>query len=194
MRIPLANSEPLKKWLGKLEITRVVYEPKGPYYRNFDECFCEKLPLVEVSPLQARQFADACGTSAKTDALNARGLARMGVALELEPDIPIAKATRILKDLQVARATLIKERTRVNNRAHIQTNAVLKRQTIARLALVENQLCDLDREIDALINADKTSQGHREIVQSIPGLGSAAILTYLPAQLLWLPPVVQEFF
>jgi transposase len=58
-----------------------------------------------------------------------------------------------------------------------------KRQTKVRLALVEKQLCELDREIDTLIRADKTSARRREIVQSIPGLGSvasAAILTYLP--------------
>lgn len=40
-----------EKWLGKLEITGVVYEPTGPYHRNFEECFCEKLPLVELNPL-----------------------------------------------------------------------------------------------------------------------------------------------
>ena len=161
----------------------MVYEPTGPYHRNFDERFCDKLPLVKVNPLQARRFAEACGTRAKTDALDARGLARMGGTLELEPDMPVAKVTRILKDLQVARAALIKERTRLNNRAHVQTNPVLKRQTKARLALVEKQLCELDREIDALIKADKTSARRRQIVQSIPGLGSvasAAILTYLP--------------
>ena len=172
-----------EKWCGKLEIARVVYEPTGPYHRNFEERFCDKLPLVKVNPLQARRFAEACGTRAKTDALDARGLARMGVALELEPDIPVAKTTRILKDVQVARAALVKERTRLNNRAYVQTNAVLKRQTKARLTLVEKQLCELDREIDTLIKADKTSARRREIVQSIPGLGSvasAAILTYLP--------------
>ena len=163
-----------EKWLGKLEITRVVYEPTGPYHRNFEERFCDKLPLVKVNPLQARRFAEACGTRAKTDALDARGLARMGVALELEPDIPVAKTTLILKDLQVARVALIKERTRLNNRAHVQTNAVLKRQTKARLALVEKQLCELDREIDALIQADRTTARRRVIVQSIPGLGSLA--------------------
>ena len=172
-----------EKWCGKLEIARVVYEPTGPYHRNFEEHFCDKLPLVKVNPLQARRFAEACGTRAKTDALDARGLARMGIALELEPGIPAAKTTRILKDLQVARAALIKERTRLKNRAHVQTNTLLKRQTKARLVLVEKQLCELDREIDTLIKADETSARRREIVQSIPGLGSvasAAILTYLP--------------
>ena len=172
-----------EKWLGKARIARVVYEPTGPYHRNFEERFCDQLPLVKVNPLQARRFAEACGTRAKTDVLDARGLARMGVALELEPDIPVAKTTRILRDLQVARSALIKERTRLANRAHVQTNAVLKRQTKARLALVEKQLCELDREIDTLIEADNTSARRREIVLSIPGLGSvasAAILTYLP--------------
>lgn len=172
-----------EKWLGKTQIARVVYEPTGPYHRNFEERFCDQLPLVKVNPLQARRFAEACGTRAKTDALDARGLARMGGALELEPDIPVAKTTRLLRDLQVARTTLIKDRTRLNNRNHVQTNALLKRQTKARLALVAKQIAELDREIDAMINADKATARRREIVTSIPGVGSiagAAILTFLP--------------
>ena len=172
-----------EKWLGKLEIARVVYEPTGPYHRNFEERFCDKLPLIKVNPLQARRFAEACGTRAKTDALDARGLARMGIALDLQPDTPVAKTTRILKDLQVARTALIKERTRLNNRAHVLTHAVLKRQTKARLALVEKQIAELDKEIDTFIDTDKAIARRRQIVTSIPGLGSvasAAILTYLP--------------
>ncbi|MFV0383206.1 transposase [Paracoccus sp. (in: a-proteobacteria)] len=107
----------------------------------------------------------------------------MGIALDLEPDTPVAKTTRILKDLQVARTALIKERTRLKGRADVQTNALLKRQMNARMALVEKQIAELDREIDTLIKADETTARRREIVQSIPGLGSvasAAILTYLP--------------
>jgi transposase len=172
-----------ENWLGEAQIARVVYEPTGPYHRSFEERFCDKLPMVKVNPLQARRFAQACGTRAKTDAIDARGLARMGDALDLQPDIPVAKTTRILKDLQVARMALIKERTRLNNRAHVQTSAVLTRQTKARMDLVEKQIAELDQEIDTQIKADKTTARRLEIVQSIPGLGSvasAAILTYLP--------------
>ena len=172
-----------EKWLGKSTITRVVYEPTGPYHRGFEEWFCDKLPLVKVNPLQARRFAQACGTRAKTDAMDAQGLARMGAALALAPDAPVSKTTRILRDLQVARSALIKDRTRLNSRAHVQLSAVLKRQTKARLALVEKQISELDKEIDAHINTDKSTARRREIVKSIPGLGavaSAAILTYLP--------------
>ena len=58
----------LSKWLVSYQPTRVVYEPTGPYHRNFEEHFSGKWPLVKVNPLQARRFAEACGTRAKTDA------------------------------------------------------------------------------------------------------------------------------
>ena len=48
---------------------------------------------------------------------------------------------------------------------------------------MEKHIAELDREIDTLIAADETTARRREIVASIPGLGSvasAAILTYLP--------------
>ena len=35
-----------ENWLGKLEITRVGYEPTRPYHRNLGECFCDKLTLL----------------------------------------------------------------------------------------------------------------------------------------------------
>jgi len=178
-----AGLRALQKWLGARPLARVVYEPTGPYHRLFEETLAGKLPLVKVNPLQARRFAQSCGTRAKTDALDARGLARMGVALTLEPDAPLSRNTRILKDLQVARTALIKDRTRLRNRGHTQTNTVLKRQTAARLKLVETQIAELDREIAKLIDADDRTARQRDILRSIPGLGqvaTAAILTFLP--------------
>ena len=178
-----AGLRALQKWLGARPLTRVIYEPTGPYHRLFEETLAGKLPLVKVNPLQARRFAQSCGTRAKTDALDARGLARMGAALTLEPDVPVSKNTRILRDLQVARTALIKDRTRLRNRGHVQTNTVLKRQTRTRLTLVEKQIAELDTEIAKLIDADDRTARQRDILRSIPGPGqvaTAAILTFLP--------------
>lgn len=178
-----AGLSAFQKWLGARPLARVVYEPTGPYHRLFEETLAGKLPLVKVNPLRARRFAEACGTRAKTDALDACGLARMGVALTLQPEKPISQNTRVLRDLQVARAALIKEQTRLRNCAHVHTNAVLKRQTKTRLTLVEKQIAELDTEIAKLINADERSARQRDILRSIPGLGqvaTAAILTFLP--------------
>ena len=92
----------LSKWLGSRPPTRVVHGPTGPYRRNFEEHFSGTWPRVKVNPLQARRFSEACGTRAKTDALEARGLARMGVALALEPDVVVSKITRILRVCRAA--------------------------------------------------------------------------------------------
>ena len=107
----------LIRWLGQTPVARIVFEPTGAYHRALETALSGKFPLVKVNPLQARRFAEACGTRAKTDAVDARILARMGAALNLEPDAPISENHFFLKDLQVARTGLVKERTRLRNRS-----------------------------------------------------------------------------
>jgi transposase len=173
----------LGRWLSGLVVARVVFEATGPYHRAFERAFSGQLPLVKVNPLQARRFAQACGTRAKTDAVDACSLARMGAALALEPDEPVSEKLHDLRDLQVARTALIKERTRLRNRGHVQTGAILKRQTRARLTLVERQITELDDEIARHIAEDRPTARRHDILCSIPGLGqvaAAAILTFLP--------------
>lgn len=48
-------------------MTRIVFEPTGPYHKTFEATLGETFPLVKVNPLQARRFAQAHGTRAKTD-------------------------------------------------------------------------------------------------------------------------------
>ena len=173
----------LIKWLGGARLVRIVFEPTGPYHRAFERALSGKFPLVKVNPLQARRFAQACGTRAKTDAVDACTLARMGAALGLEPDEPTSEKLHDLRDLQVARTGLVKERIRLRNRGDAQTNRVLRRQTRTRLALVERQLSELDEEIAKHIEEDESTARKRDILRSIPGLGPVAvalILTFLP--------------
>ena len=84
-----AGFRALSTWLGDDMPSLVVFEATGPYHGRFERTFSGKLPLVKVNPLQARRFAQACGTRAKTDAVDARMLAYMGSALALEPDHPL---------------------------------------------------------------------------------------------------------
>lgn len=173
----------LAKWLGVRPIARIMYEPTGPYHRAVEISLAGRFPLVKVNPLNARRFAEACGTLVKTDAVDARMLARMGSALALEPDQPLTERQHILRDLQVSRSSLIKERTRLRNRGHVQNHSILKRQTKVRLALIERQIDELDAEIDRLIESDAESSRKSKILRSIPGLGQVAtalILTFMP--------------
>lgn len=110
-------------------------------------------------------------------------LARMGAAFDLAPMAPCSPDARLLKDLHVARAGLVKDRTRLCNRAKVQEIAVLKRQTKARLAQLERQIAELDTEIAALIGARESTAHSLDILCSMPGIGAvtaAAVLTLMP--------------
>jgi len=140
--------------------------------QRFEAKLGETFPLVKVNPLQARRFAEAHGTRAKTDAVDARMLARMGAAFDLVPQVSCSKEIFVLRDLHVARTGLLKDRTRLRNRAKTQDIAVLKRQTKARLAQVERHVVELDAEIAALIAAGQTTARNRDILCSMPGIGT----------------------
>ena len=178
-----AGFRALTRWLGKTPVARVVFEPTGAYHKAFEVVLGDKFPLVKVNPLQARRFAEAYGTRAKTDAVDARMLARMGAAFNLEPQAPCSKEIRVLRDLHVARAGLIKDRTRLRNRAQTQDISVLKRQTKTRLTVVERQIAELDTEIATLIDAQESTARRCDILRSMPGVGAvtaAAMLTLMP--------------
>ena len=163
----------LTRWLGKAAVTRVVFEPTGMYHKAFDVALGETLPRVKVNPLQARRFAEAYGTRAKTDAVDARRLARMGVAFGLEPQAPQSKNMRDFRDLHVAWAGLIQDQTRLRNRAQTKGISVLKRQTRARRTLIERQSAELDIEIATLIAAQESTARTCEILRSMPPLAHA---------------------
>ena len=178
-----AGCRALIKWLGKAPVARIVFEPTGPYHRGFETVLSGRFPLVKVTPLQARRCAEASRMRAKTDAIDAHVLARMGAALAPEPDRSASEVSLEIINLQVARTGLVKERTRLRNRGRTQGNRLLERQTRTRLALVERQIEEPDAEIAKRIAGNEAMARKREILRSIPGLGqtaAAAILTFLP--------------
>lgn len=178
-----AGFRALKRWIGDTPPDLLVYEPTGPYHARFEQAFAGRLPLVKVNPLQARRFAQARGTRAKTDAVDARMLARMGSAMDLVPDAPAAEDQNELKELQIARTALVKDRTRLKNRLKTQTLGFTRRQTKARLAQIARQLEALQGEMASLINACPERTRAHAILRSIQGIGevaAAAILIECP--------------
>jgi transposase len=63
-------------------VDRIVLEATGGYeHRVVAELMAVGLPVVVINPRQARDFAKATGRLAKTDRLDARGLARFAEAI-----------------------------------------------------------------------------------------------------------------
>lgn len=169
-----AGLRALRRWIGADLPDLVVYEATGPYHAGLESAFAGRLPLVKVNPLQARRFAQALGTRAKTDAVDARMLAAMGDALDLAPDRPADENQRALKELQVARMALVKDRTRLKNRMKTQTLAITKRQTRARLMQIERQMAEIEGELQTLLRQCPHRARAYDILRSIPGIGEVA--------------------
>lgn len=179
---PFANDgkghRALVRWIGA--DVKVIFEPTGAYHRHLEAALASKdIPFVKVNPRQARRFAEATGTQAKTDRVDAMLLARMGAALDLAPCATRNESLHDLRELHVARIGLVKDRTAARNRVAIAEHAVLKRQGKARLALIDRQLAEIDASMTAMITQDPELAERMDILVSIPGIGPATAFALL---------------
>jgi transposase len=168
------------KWLGGRTIAQIVFEPTGAYHRGFESRFLEAgFLLAKVNPRQARRFAEAIGTNAKTDAVDAAMLARLGAMLTLRPLAPEDASLVELKELLCARRALVKDRTAVQNRAQQRRLALLKSQATERLIHIDRQLGAIDAAMRALTSADPVLKARLDILTSIPGVGEITAMALL---------------
>jgi transposase len=178
-----AGHRALIRWIGG-DVARVVFEATGAYHGALERALHRAdVPCSKLNPARVRRFAQALGTHAKTDRVDARLLARMGAMIEppLQQPKPVILAD--LHQLQLARTALVRERTAALNRAGQLTLALLRRQHAARLRQIERALAELDAAIAALIASDEGLARKAQVLCSIPGVSmvtAAAILAEMP--------------
>lgn len=196
----------LVKWLRQVPPERIVYEATGPYHRAFELALgTAGLPLVKVNPRQARRFAEALGSLAKTDRLDAVMLARMGAMLSPATRPLPSPLLYELKELRVAHRALIKDRVAAKNRAKNLVLSLLKTQNDERLAQIEEQLKTIETAILERIKNDEALNERFTILVSIPGVAeqtASALIIDMPelgtlearqiASLAGLAPVTRE--
>ena len=63
----------LFRWIESQPTALIIFEATGPYHRQLEQAPGVKgIPFVKVNPKQARRFAQASGTLAKTDRVPSR--------------------------------------------------------------------------------------------------------------------------
>jgi transposase len=160
------------KRLKGFEIARIVFEATGAYHRLFQKALVEAgLAWVKVNPRRARRLAQAAGKLAKTDRCDALMLARMGAALELEPNLPVSPTVETMTELVKARDALVKDRVAVLNRQAVAVATLIKRQLVQRLRQIDGQIEAIDRRLKTLRKADAEVSGRFDILTSIPSFG-----------------------
>jgi transposase len=136
------------------------------------------LPVAVVNPRQVRDFARAVGQLAKTDVLDAQGLAHFAQVIHPTPHpLPDAQAQE-LTALMACRRQLIQmltaERQRLDTalpavQAHIQRH----------LAWLDAELADLDRTLSERVQASPVWRERENLLRSVPGIGPTTALTLL---------------
>ena len=140
------------------------------------------LPVVVVNPRQSRDFARATGQLAKTDTLDARGLAlfaeRIRPAVRPLPDA----AAQALADLVARRRQIVEMLVAEKNRLTRASKRVA-RDIRRHIAFLENQLAELNNQLQEAIAASPLWLEKQELLMSTPGVGptvAATLLANLP--------------
>jgi transposase len=174
----------LIRWLDKTPVERVVYEPTGPYHRAFERALSDAgFALCKVNPRQARRFAEVIGKLAKTDRADAVLLARFGQLLRPRPRPARDQISSELKELNVAREALVKDRSAAKNRAKTLTQPLLKRHNAQRLKQVSHQIEAVEKAITAHLENDPQLGQRFNILVTIPGISrltAFALLIEMP--------------
>jgi transposase len=175
-----AGRSELIAWLREFAITRIVFEPTGPYHHAFErELAAAGAPLAKVNPRQARCFAEATGRQAKTDAVDAAMLARLAALLEPPVRPALSQTLDDMKELIVARRALVKDRIAALQRNALHRAPLLKRHAAQRLAQVERQIAAIDKALADTLATDPILKIRFDILASIPGVGETTALIML---------------
>jgi len=129
------------------------------------------LPVVVINPRHTRDFAKSTGQLAKTDKLDAQGLAHFGYATkpEIRP-LPDADSQR-LQGLVARRLQLVEMRVAELNRQQ-QTTCELVREDIAsHLRDLDERIDRFEQEIKSMIDNNDTWQAQIRLLRTAKGVG-----------------------
>jgi transposase len=166
--------------LGALAPHLVVLEATGGFEMTVAAALAAAgTRLVVVNPRQIRDFARATGQLAKTDALDAKVIARFAEQVRPEPrPVPDAQA-RALGELVARRRQIIEMMTAERNRRSQLTNRRLLKGVERLLAALQKELSELEREIGEGIRGTPAWRERDELLRSVPGIGDVVARTLI---------------
>ena len=170
-----AGLKQLKKAVAKFDVALVVMEATGKFHRLAHRNLHDSgFKVAIVNPLRSRKFAEAIGTLAKTDRVDARMLAIMGESLTPDAVAPPPEVIEDLQELARGRESFVDDRTAVLNKIGASKSAVLIAELKRQLRALDKAIANLEAEIERRIDADPVLARRFEILTSIPGIGHVA--------------------
>lgn len=174
----------LKRELARHPVARVVMEATAKYHRCAHRSLSQSgFAVSVVNPLRARLFAQALGTRAKTDPIDAKMLAILADMMAPQATPPASETLEALQELVHARHAATAERTALINRRAASQTAFIRRELARRLKSLDGHIERLATQIARHIAANAGLARRYTILVSIPGVGpavAAALIADLP--------------
>lgn len=162
----------------------VIIEATGAYEVPLAIALTDaKLPFCIMNPRQMRDFAKSLGKLAKTDQIDARVLAHYGHAISPPLTVLATEEARNFQALLARRGQLIQMQTSEKNRLKQATTQRVKTSIETLLDCLKEELDDLDKQMDQLVQASPAWKEREEILTSVKGVGiqtSRTICALLP--------------
>lgn len=175
-----AGVKQVVKHLRTVAPTLIVLEATGGLEtRVVSALAAAQLPVVVVNPRQVRAFAQATGTLAKTDRLDAQVLAHFAAAMQPTPRPLPDAATQQLSAVLTRRQQLVDMMTAESNRLGAQPNSALRKRVRVHLTWLTKELERTEKELTQLIQQSPVWRVQDDLLQSAKGVGPVLSQTLL---------------
>lgn len=158
--------------LKRHEVRRVVIEATGKHHRSVHMRLHEAgWHVAIVNPLRARLFAEAIGTLAKTDKVDARLLAVMAATIAPGVTPPLPENLENLREIARSREAATAAKTALLNQLENATNGIVRRLIKRQIATAAAAIKALIAAAVAAIKIDPAFHRRFVILTSVPGIG-----------------------
>jgi transposase len=154
----------------------IVVEATGVYYEGFAYHFKEQdFALHVVLPNKAKHYAKSLNIKTKTDEVDARVLAQMGLERNLSLWKGMNPTMRKIKQLCRQRETLKNFRSAVSNQLHAHSHSAQAQKNIAQgmqqhLRFLDKQIANIEAELKKNCSQDTELQQRVDMVCTIKGV------------------------
>jgi transposase len=181
--------EKLTSWVSKHRVSglefKVVMEATGVYHESAAYFLHEKgIAVSVVLPNKSKAYAKSLNAKSKTDSIDARILAQMGLERSLELWQPFSQNMRRIKRLCRERVALQEQKTATLNQLHARSFEYNPEKTIKKrgdqlVKFIEKQIDQVEQDIQSTIASDEILKEKIDRICVVKGLGWVTVVTII---------------
>lgn len=162
-----------------------VMEATGVYYENLAYWLHENgLKISVVLPNKVNHFAKSHNVKTKTDGVDAKVLARLGLERGLDKWHVPSKAMREIKLLAREYRDLKEKTTAAKNQLHAKKSGYqcppsIEKRLKKQIRMLENQILEVEAELRVLVMKDNALADQVERLETIPGVSFMTVVCVL---------------